>query len=257
MMGWKKTGRRVPAADGVARLLQVALQAIMQGELDVALGYDRSQRRQDEGSEKNFRNGYSARTLRTAFGPVPLAVPRDRGGAYSPRILARYARDAHGLEEKLLLLFAQDADADVFSAEVRALYDEPPSNEELRHVSAHLLPAVRAWQMRRLESVYPFIALETVREQGGAGRTAQLLLGEQSDGSHEVLSIRMEAKPSFRFWIESLADLRARGTVQVPLFCVGGGTGFRQAARTLFPESQLRRSFAPALSAPETAAAKA
>lgn len=253
----KKTGRRVPAAEGAARLLQVALQAIMQGELDATLGYDRSQRRHLETGEKNFRNGYSARTLRTAFGPVPLAVPRDRGGAYAPRILSRYARDARGLEEKLLLLFAQDADMETFAGQVRALYETPPSEEEMRHIASHLLPAVRAWQMRRLESSYPFIALEIVREQEGVGRTAQMLLGELPDGRREVLGIRLAARPSFRFWIEALADLRARGTTQPPLFCVGGGAGFRQAVRTLFPAAQVRRGFAPVLGAPEAVATKA
>ncbi|MFT9076046.1 transposase [Ethanoligenens sp.] len=253
----EQTGRRVPAAEGAARLLQVALQAVMQGELDTALGYDRSQRRFGETGEKNFRNGYSARTLRTTFGPVPLAVPRDRGGVYTPHILNRYARDARGLEEKLLFLFAQDADTETFMEQVRALYDTPQAEEELRHIAAHLLPAVRAWQMRRLESEYPFIALETVREQSIRGRTAQLLLGELPGGRREVLGIRMNAKPSYRFWIEALADLRARGATQPPLFCVGGGAGFRQAVRTLFPAAQLRRSFAPALGAPEAVAAKA
>ncbi len=252
----KKTGHRVPAADGAARLLQVALQAIMQGELDRVLGYDRSQRRDTEEPEKNFRNGYSARTLRTAFGPVPLAVPRDRGGIYSPRILMRYVREASGLEEKLLFLFAQNADAEHFLDDVRGLYDDPPEEEELRRISAHLLPAVRAWQMRRLSSVYPFIALETVHGRAESQHTAQMLLGELPNGRREVLSIRLEPKLSFRFWIEALADLRARGVMQVPLFCVGGGTGFRQAVRTLYPGSQLRRGFAPGMGA-ETAATRA
>lgn len=253
----KQTTHRVPTAEGVARLLQVALQAIMQGELDAALGYDRSQRRSEVSGEKNFRNGYSARTLRTAFGPVPLAVPRDRGGIYTPHILSRYARDARGLEEKILFLFAQDVDMEQFTKQVRGLYDTPPSGETIGHIVAHLLPAVRAWQMRRLETGYPFIALETVHEQGGAGRTAQLLLGECTTGVREVLNIRMAAKPSFRFWVEVLADLRARGATQVPLFCVGGGTGYRQAVRTLFPNAPLRRGFAPVLGAPEAVATKA
>lgn len=256
-MKGKKTGRHTPTAEGVARLLQVALQAIMQGEMDAVLGYDRSQRRLNENGQKNFRNGYSARTLRTAFGLVPLAVPRDRNGAYTPHILNRYARDARGLEEKILFLFAQNENMDGFLQQVRGLYDTHPSDEELGHIAAHLLPAVRSWQMHRLEENYPFIALETVREQSVTGRTAQLLLGELPDGKREVLNIRMAAKPSFRFWVEVLADLRARGTTQVPLFCVGGGVGFRQAVRTLFPDAPLRHGFAPALGAPEAVATKA
>lgn len=233
-------------ASGAARLLQVALLAIMQGELEAALGYGRSQRREGDGS-RNFRNGYSARTLRTTFGPVPLAVPRDRSGVYSPHILARYCRETDGLEERLLLLFAQDVDGIPLTERVKALYGEPPEEETLRRICGHLLPAVRAWQMRRLEPAYPFIALETVREQGESGRIGMLLLGELPGGGREVLSIRTAARPSLAFWLEALADLRARGVAEVPLFCVGGGAGFRQAARTLFPASQSRRVFMPAL----------
>lgn len=256
-MECKRMSHRVQMAEGVARLLQVALQAIMQGELDAALGYDRSQRRSVESGVKNFRNGYSARTLRTAFGPVPLAVPRDRDGVYTPHILNRYARDARGLEEKILFLFAQNVNMEQFTKQVHELYDTPPADEVIGHIVAHLLPAVRAWQMRRLENEYPFVALESVHEQGGAGRTAQLLLGESSTGTREVLNIRMTAKPSFGFWVELLADLRARGTTQVPLLCVGGGAGFRQAVRTLFPDAPLHHSFAAVLGAPEAVATKA
>lgn len=245
-MEQKSAKRRTAPAAGAVRLLQVALLAIMQGELDAALGYGRSQRRTED-NVKNFRNGYSARTLRTTFGPVPLSVPRDRSGVYSPRILTRYCRETDGLEERLLLLFAQEAGTDTLADQVRALYDTPPDEDTLRRICAHLLPAVRAWQMRRLEPSYPFIALETVREQETDGRTGLLLLGELPTGGREVLSIRTAVRPSLAFWLEALADLRARGVSEVPLFCVGGGAGFRQAARTLFPASQTRRVFVPSL----------
>ncbi|HCB99992.1 MAG TPA: hypothetical protein DEP42_02035 [Ruminococcaceae bacterium] len=242
---------------GVAQLLQVALQAIMQGELDATLGYHRSKRRAQE-EAKNFRNGYSPRMLHTAFGLIPLAVPRDRLGLYSPNILKRYCRDARGLENKLLFLFAQETDSSTFLEQIRALYDKVPAREELEYIGMHLLPAVRAWQMRRLERAYSFIALDAIQGQGADDRIAQILIGEGQEGIQEVLSIHIASRPSFYFWTETLADLRARGLEQAPAFCVGCGTGFHQAVHIIFPnQTPVHAEYLPGMEAePEAVATK-
>lgn len=40
----------------------------------------------------NKRNGFSHKTLKTEFGPLPLSVPRDRQNTFDPIIVPKHSR---------------------------------------------------------------------------------------------------------------------------------------------------------------------
>ena len=59
------------------------LQKVMECELADELGYEKSERTSnDEGGKKskNYRNGYSKKTVKTQMGELEIKVPRDRNG---------------------------------------------------------------------------------------------------------------------------------------------------------------------------------
>lgn len=59
------------------------LQQVMESELDETLGYEKSERSPNNGEpaeSKNYRNGYSQKTVKTQIGKVSVKVPRDRNG---------------------------------------------------------------------------------------------------------------------------------------------------------------------------------
>lgn len=70
----------------------IALQEVLEGELDATLGYDKSEHREDESNadSKNYRDGYSKKTVKTKLGEVNINVPRDRSGEFEPQILSKY-----------------------------------------------------------------------------------------------------------------------------------------------------------------------
>ena len=80
------------------------LEEVLQCEIEEQLGYEKHQRLPGEPS--NYRNGTTKRTLKTQLGEVEIQVPRDRKGEYEPKILGKYQRNADGLEEKILSLYA-------------------------------------------------------------------------------------------------------------------------------------------------------
>ena len=43
---------------------------------------------------KNYRNGYSKKTIKTQMGELEIKVPRDRNGEYEPKIISKYNRNA-------------------------------------------------------------------------------------------------------------------------------------------------------------------
>ena len=67
------------------------LQEVMECELADELGYEKSERTSnDEGGKKskNYRNGYSKKTVKTQLGELNIKVPRDRNGEYEPKIIS-------------------------------------------------------------------------------------------------------------------------------------------------------------------------
>ena len=83
------------------------IEQVMEVEMDDELGRERCQRSDEaEVQAKNYRNGYSKKTVKTQLGEVEIKVPRDRQGNYEPKIIGKYDRNADGMEEKILALYA-------------------------------------------------------------------------------------------------------------------------------------------------------
>ena len=69
------------------------IEQVMEEEMDDELWRERCQRSEGpEGQVKNYRNGYSKKTVKTQLGEVEIKVPRDRQGNYEPKIIGKYDR---------------------------------------------------------------------------------------------------------------------------------------------------------------------
>ena len=91
--------------NAMKEMFRDVLQQVMESELDTELGYEKSQRTSESAVEnkgRNYRNGYSKKTVKTQLGAVEVKVPRDRNGEYEPKIIGKYNRNADGMEEKIL-----------------------------------------------------------------------------------------------------------------------------------------------------------
>ncbi len=92
---------------GMKDLFRDAIQQVMESKLDFKLGYEKSERMSDSENDnlsKNYRNGYSKKTVKTQLGEIEVKVLRDRNGEYEPKIIGKYSRNADGMEEKILSL---------------------------------------------------------------------------------------------------------------------------------------------------------
>ncbi len=78
----------------------------LEAELDDELGYGRYDYRNKD--TDNSRNGHSSKTLRTSYGDVEVAVPRDRKGEFEPQILKKNQTSvSQDIEEKILSMYAK------------------------------------------------------------------------------------------------------------------------------------------------------
>lgn len=225
------------------------LQQVMECEMEEKLGYEKSERIgefEGETPSKNYRNGYSSKTVKTQLGEVDIRVPRDRNGEYEPKIIAKYGRNADGMEEKILGLYACGMSQRDIAEQIKSLYDVDISPELVSKISEKIMPEVTAWQNRPLEAVYPFVFLDAIHYKVKENhqyvtKAAYVALGITLDGTKDILGTWIGANESSKFWLGVLNDLKSRGVRDVYLFCVDGLAGFREAIAAAYPNAQIQR----------------
>lgn len=225
------------------------IQQVMESELDVELGYEKSERMSDsdsEGLSKNYRNGYSKKTVKTQLGEIEVKVPRDRNGEYEPKIIGKYNRNADGMEEKILSLYACGMSQRDISEQIKNLYDVEISPELVSKISDKIMPEVNDWQNRPLEQVYPFVFMDAIHYKVKENhqyitKAAYVVLGINMEGNKDILGIWIGEHESSKFWLNVLTELKSRGVSDVYLFCVDGLTGFREAIEAVYPNAGIQR----------------
>ena len=225
------------------------LQQVMECELEEKLGYEKSERVSNEGENtesKNYRNGYSKKTVKTQLGEVDIRIPRDRKGEYEPGIIGKYDRNADGMEEKIIGLYACGLSQRDIAEQIKALYDVEISPELVSKISEKIMPEVTAWQNRPLDAVYPFVFLDAIHYKVKENhqyvtKAAYVVLGINTDGRKDILGIWIGQHESAKFWAGVLNDLKSRGVKDVYLFCVDGLNGFREAITVTYPQAQIQR----------------
>jgi putative transposase len=230
-------------------MFREVLQQVMESELHTELGYEKSQRTSDSAVEpelRNYRNGYSRKTVKTQLGEVDIKVPRDRNGKYEPQIIGKYDRSATGMEEKILALYACGMSQRDIAEQIKSLYDVEISPELVSKISEKIMPEVTAWQNRALERVYPFVFLDAIHYKVKENhqyvtKAAYVVLGITMDGTKDILGVWIGEHESSKFWLSVLNDLKSRGIMDVYLFCVDGLKGFAEAIGAVYPKSQVQR----------------
>lgn len=223
------------------------IQTVMEVEMDEELGRQRCQRLEAaEGEPRNYRNGYSKKTVKTQLGEVDIKVPRDRNGSYEPKIISKYDRNAEGMEEKILALYACGMSQRDIAEQIKELYDVEISPELVTKIGEKIMPEVTAWQNRPLESVYPFVFMDAIHykvkeDHRYITKAAYVVLGITMDGRKDILSVWIGEHESSKFWLNVLNDLKSRGVKDVYLFCTDGLCGMLQAIEAAFPQSRLQR----------------
>ena len=126
------------------------VQTALEVELDEELGRERCQRAEASNAVPNYRNGYSRKTVKTQLGEVDIKVPRDRNGIFEPKIIGKYSRNADGMEEKILALYACGMSQRDIAEQIKELYDVEISLELVTKITEKIMPEVTAWQNRPL-----------------------------------------------------------------------------------------------------------
>ena len=87
-------------------MMSVLLEGALDEELDEELGYSKYDYRNKD--TESSRNGHSQKTMRTSYGDMDIAIPRDRNGEYQPQLIKKYQNTVtQDMEEKILSMYAK------------------------------------------------------------------------------------------------------------------------------------------------------
>lgn len=216
----------------------------LDAELDDELGYSKYDYKNKD--TDNSRNGRSSKKLRTSFGDVEVAVPRDRKGEFEPQLLKKNQTSvSQDIEEKILSMYAKGMTTSDMESHIRDIYGVEVSDTTISRITDKILPIAKEWQQRPLETVYAVVFLDAihfhVRSEGQVVKKAvYVAIGIDLDGRKDVLGMWVGENESAKFWATVLNGLRNRGVEDILIACTDNLTGFSAAIEAVFPKTEIQ-----------------
>ena len=216
----------------------------LEAELDEELGYSKYDYRSKE--TDNCRNGHSSKKLKTSFGDVEISTPRDRKGEFEPRLLRKNQTSvSQDIEEKILSMYAKGMTTSDIETHIRDIYGVEVSDTTISRITDKILPIVREWQQRPLESIYAVVFMDAihyhVRSEGQIVRKAvYIAIGIDLEGRKDVLGMWVGENESAKYWATVLSSLRNRGVNDIFIACTDNLTGFSNAINAVFPQTDIQ-----------------
>ncbi len=228
----------------VKMLTADTIQAALDAELDEELGYSKYDYKNKQTS--NSRNGYSKKTVQGSLGELEIEVPRDREGEFEPQLVKKHQSDVSSIEDKVIFLYSQGTSTRDIQATMREMYGIEVDDSRVSKITDKLLPIIREWQERPLQSVYAMVILDavhySVREIGiVTKKAAHVAIGTDLEGKKDVLGIWLGATESAKYWLNVLTGLKNRGVQDILIASVDGLSGFVEAIHTAYPKTEVQR----------------
>ena len=238
----------ISSMDDIHNLFKETIAEFMENgletELDEELGYSKYDYKNKD--TDNSRNGHSSKTLRTSFGDVDVSVPRDRKGEFEPQLLKKNQTSiSQDIEEKILSMYAKGMSTGDIETHIRDIYGIEVSDTTVSRVTDKILPIVKEWQQRPLESIYAVVFLDAihyhVRSEGQIVKKAvYIAIGINLDGKKDVLGMWVGENESAKFWATILNGLRNRGVQDIFIACTDNLTGFSAAIEAVYPRTEIQ-----------------
>ncbi len=226
-------------------MVSTVLENGLEAELDEELGYSKYNYRNKQ--TDNCRNGYSEKTMKTSFGEMDISVPRDRKGNFDPQLIKKQQTTLTGdIEEKIISMYAKGMTTADIESHIRDIYGIEVSDSTISRITDKILPVVKEWQSRPLESIYAVVFMDAihyhVRSEGQIVKKAvYITIGINMDGIKDVLGMWVGENESAKFWLSIMNGLRNRGVEDILIACVDGLTGFSNAIEAVFPQTEIQQ----------------
>ncbi len=233
-----QAGQPLSGKDGILTpLIKRLTEAALAAELEAHIA--------DEPSA-NRKNGSTRKTIKSTSGSFSLDTPRDRAGRFEPQLIKKHQTHmSDEIERKILSLYALGSSYADISGHIEELYGINVSTATISAVTDKIIPKLKEWQSRPLQSLYPFVWLDAihykVREDGHyRSKAIYTVLGLKIDGTKEILGLYTSDTEGANFWLSVLTDINNRGVQDILIACVDGLSGFPDAINAIFPDTEVQ-----------------
>jgi len=235
-----RSGKSLYGKDGAfGPMLKSFLESALEGELDSHLDGD-------ERKDGNRKNGKTSKTIQTSGGPIELETSRDRNATFEPELVKkRETVLADTLEKKILGMYGLGMSFRDISSHLKEMYDADISHSTLSAITDRILPTIKEWQARPLESVYSIVWLDAmhykVKDQGRiVARAVYHILGINLEGRKDLIGMYVSESEGSNFWLGVLSDLRNRGVEDILIASIDNLKGFAEAIQSTFPKAEVQ-----------------
>jgi putative transposase len=217
------------------------LEAALDAEMDEHLGYGKHDTIGRNGG--NSRNGRRSKTLLTEVGPVPIDVPRDRDGTFTPAIVAKRQRRLGGIDDLVISLTAKGLTTGEVAAHLGEVYGAEVSKDHISTITDRVMDTMGEWQNRPLDPVYPVIFIDCIhvkiRDGQVANRPIYVALATTADGGKDVLGLWAGdgGGEGAKYWQRVLTELKNRGVADVCIVVCDGLKHLPDAIGAVWPDA--------------------
>lgn len=228
--------------DALKDLLGGTIKEMMEAEMDDHLGYQKSERSHSD----DYRNGYKSKRVNSSYGSMDIDVPQDRKSTFEPQIVKKRQKDISDIDQKIISMYAKGMTIRQISETIEDIYGFETSEGFISDVTDKILPQIEDWQNPPLDEVYPILYIDaihySVRDNGVIRKlAAYVILGINTEGKKEVLSITVGDNESSKYWLSVLNELKNRGVKDILIICADGLSGIKEAIAAAFPKTQYQR----------------
>jgi len=228
--------------DALKDLLGGTIKEMMEAEMNDHLGYQKSERSDSD----DYRNGYKSKRVNSSYGSMDIDVPQDRKSTFEPQIVKKRQKDISDIDQKIISMYAKGMTTRQISETIEDIYGFETSEGFISDVTDKILPQIEDWQNRPLDEVYPILYIDaihySVRDNGVIRKlAAYVILGINTEGKKEVLSITVGDNESSKYWLSVLNELKNRGVKDILIICADGLSGIKEAIAAAFPKTEYQR----------------
>lgn len=228
--------------DALKDLLGGTIKEMMEAEMDDHLGYQKSERSDSD----DYCNGYKSKRVNSSYGSMDIDVPQDRKSTFEPQIVKKRQKDISDIDQKIISMYAKGMTIRQISETIEDIYGFETSEGFISDVTDKILPQIEDRQNRPLDEVYPILYIDaihySVRDNGVIRKlAAYVILGINTEGKKEVLSITVGDNESSKYWLSVLNELKNRVVKDILIICADGLSGIKEAIAAAFPKTQYQR----------------
>lgn len=194
----------------------------------------------------NRRNGYSHKNIKTAYGDIPIDVPRDRKATFTPQVVPKRTRDVSGIEDKVLSMYAKGMSQRYIADTIEDIYGSEISHEAVSSITDRVMAQADEWQDRPLKEFYTSLSVDCLyvpirQEMETKDCAVYVILVYDVNGVKDILGIWISETEGEHYWMQVFDEIRARGVEDVLFISMDGVSGLGEGPRSIFRDVVVQR----------------